>query len=778
MNIDTGRKKKMTKLRILFRSLFKNKVTSTITITGFSVSISMALIIIAFIIGEYSYDKAYPNINRIYRVFANDNRASVREDFRELFLKNYPAIEDACRYNNYNTTLTYEDKPFSGQMIVTDTSFFNIFSTQFLIGSHNSLANSNDVVLTQSFARKIFGNEDPVGKTLLAEYEKPLVVSGVVKDFPAYSSIRGDFFTNSKIKIKYEGWSDGMGNEVNYFRMFILVKSEESISGLEELLTRDITSVQYKTGYLIEKILLIPFIKSYFTQGINGSQTQHANLKLIRLFSVISSIIILLAVFNYINLTTASHTDRFKEIGIKKSIGAGRSQIFEQFMFESFLICFISFLLALLLSSFWVPFFERFLGSKINLTILYKPFWLMWLVFGVFVISILSAIYPALSISRLKPISILMKREILKHNSFGLRAVLNIIQNAVSISLIIALIVLSKQIEYVRTKDYGFDTDRLLRVDVHWRLADKAGIIRDKLLSDPSIKNVCFSHGSPGSIYSYSSWDVSDKELRMNELSVDSAFFDVFRIQVIKGRNLLPSDFNKVCYINETAFKTSGWDTFEGEKYHGQEIIGIVKDFHFADLHNQIAPLAVQITSEMGISHLTLRVSPENIPRTIRSLTETWKEVCPGHELKYQFYDEWLDSMYKNEERLAAAIRLFAILAIMISCLGIMGLADFSIRKRIKEIGIRKVNGARVSEVMVLLNIDFMKWSVIAFVIATPVAWYIMNLWLENFAYKTSLSWWIFVLAGFMAMVIALLTVTWQSWKEATRNPVEALRYE
>jgi hypothetical protein len=513
----------------------------------------MALIIIAFIIGEYSYDKAYPNINRIYRVFANNDRASVREDFREFFLEKYPAIEDACRYNNCGSILTYEDKPFTGQMIVTDTSFFNIFSTRFLVGSkHSSLTNPNDIVLTESFARKVFGNEDPTGKTLIAEYKSPLTVCGVVEDFPAFSSIKGDFFTNSKLKIKYEGWSDGMGNEVNYFRLFILVKNEYGISGLEELLNRDVKSIQYK-----------------------------------------------------------------------------------------------------------------------------------------------------------------------------------------------------------------------------------AGLIRDKLLSDPTIRNVCFSHGSPGSIYSYSSWDLPGKpEDTMYELTTDTAFFNVFQIPLIRGRELLPSDFNKVCYINETAFKTAGWETFEGEKYHGLEIIGIVRDFHFADMYTQIKPLAIQISSEMGISHLTLRVTPDNIPRTINLLTQTWKEVCPGHDLSYQFYDEWLNSMYKSEERLAAAIRLFAILAIMISCLGIIGLAEFSIRKRIKEIGIRKVNGARIYEVMVLLNRNLVKWTVIAFVLAIPLAWYLMNLWLQNFAYRTRLSSWIFILAGLIALGIALLTVSWQSWRAASRNPVEALRYE
>lgn len=321
----------MTRLHTLFRSLTKNKVASIITIIGFSVSISMALIMIAFLIGEYNYDKEYPNIDRIYRVFADDNIASVREDFKELFLIRYPSIKDVCRYNNYNATITFGEKPFSGQMIVTDKSFFNIFSIKFVNGSSNSsLVHLNDVVLTESFSRKIFGNEDPMGKTIIAEYETPLIVSGVVKDFPISSSIRGDFFTNSKIKIKYESSSDGMGNEVHFFRMFILVRNTKDISGLEELLTSDLCSVKYKFGS-VEKINLIPSSKSYFLQGIERSQTQHSNLKLIRLLSLISSIIILLAVFNYVNLTTATHTVRYREIGIKKTVGGEISSSYTSF---------------------------------------------------------------------------------------------------------------------------------------------------------------------------------------------------------------------------------------------------------------------------------------------------------------------------------------------------------------------------------------------------------------------------------------------------------------
>ena len=770
----------MINVKHIIRNVFKNKATSLITIAGFSISISMALVLIAFLIKEFSTDSEYPRISNIYRVFANENNASVREDFRESFIANYPDIDDACRYNNYTANVTYEDVPFSGQMIVTDNSFFNIFSSQFILGEFNTaLANLNDVVLTESFAKKIFGSENPLGKTLVAEYREPLVITAVIKDFSSKSSIRGDFLTNSKLKIIYEGSSDGQGNNVNYFRLFLLLKNRENNSGLEERLTKDFCSIEYKVGYKINRINLVPFKESYFLQGIERSQTLHANVKLIRVLSIISLIIILLAVFNYINLTTATHSDRLKEIGIKKAIGASRIQIFTQFMAEAFLVCIVSFLLAIQLSALWVPFFEEFLDSKIEMSTLFQSFRSGWLVLGIFVISFISGIYPALSISRRKPIDILNKNDSGKNSSFGLRAVLNIIQYTVSVSLIITLIILSKQIDFVRSKDFGFDTNRLLRVDVHWQLFNKAKAIRDRLLTDPSISDVCFSHGTPGSIYLTSSWDgLESKDIIVNELNVDTSFLKVFRIPVIMGRELRPSDFNKVCYINETAFKLTGWKSFFGEKYHGKEIIGIVKDFNFANMYNPIGPLVIPISSDMGISHLTVRVNPGNLQRVINTLKATWKEVCPGHELKYQFYDEWLNSMYKGEERLVSSIRLSAILAILISCLGILGLAEYTIKRRTKEIGLRKVNGATILNIIILLNTNFFKWVLIGFVIACPVTYFIMHKWLENFAYKTVLSWWIFALAGIIALGIALLTVSWQSWRAATRNPVEALRYE
>jgi putative ABC transport system permease protein len=769
----------MMKIFISIRSLLKNKTTSIIAIFGFSVSLSIALNIIAYVIKEYNVDKSYSNLDRIYRVVSDDRKMSLREDFGDYLLNTHPEIENACRYSNFASNITYENHPFSGNMVVTDPSFFQIFSIGFLAGDESSLTNPDGVVLTESFARKIFGNSDPLGKTVIAEYTYPLVIKGIVKDLPGNSSIKGDYFTSSKRKIIYESRSDGTGNQEYYFRLFVLTTENSNPENLSKKINYDLTKIKYSDpGYKIEKINLIPFRHSYFITSLERSHTAHANIKLIKLLIIVSAIIILLAVFNYVNLTTASHTYRYKEIAIKKSAGAGRYQIFQQFMSESVILCFISFLLALYLSTFLEPFIENFIGTSVELGMLFKPVALLLMVAGILLLAFVAGFYPALSISRLKPSVILSKRDALKNSSLGLRAVLNILQNAVSVALIIALIILTRQINFVRNTNFGFDAERLLRVDIHWRLADKASRIRNRLMEYSSVKDVCFTHGSPGSIYSQSSWEVNGYGGFMNELSTDSSFFNVFGIPLVKGRQPLPSDFNKVCYINETAFKNTGWDSYEGKDYHGLEVIGVVKDFHFENLYNKISPLAIRLTSEMGISHMNLRISNDNLQETIGILKKTWEDIFPGHELRYQFYDDWLDSMYKSEEKLSSAISFFAVFAIIISCLGIMGMAEFTLRKRIKEIGIRKVNGARISEIILLLTSDVIKYSFYGFLIAIIPIWFIMNSWLRTFAYHTMADWWIFVAAGLLSMIVGLITVSWQSYKAATRNPLDSLRYE
>jgi len=770
--------------KFIFRKLLRNKAASIITITGFAVSISMALLLIAFIVSEYNVDKEYSNLSQIYRVIEGDNNTSIAEEIPEYIEEKYPQIEDACRYNNYWINLNVGNETFNGQMAATDQSFFSIFSSEFILGNkQTALSNSNEVILTESFAKKMFGEDNPIGKVIVAEHKELLTVTGVIKDLSGNSSIRVDFFTNSKLKIRHEGTSDGKGNQIDVFRQFLLLKKEiNDISALEKMLSDDLSSIQFSVDhYSIKEITLLPFSKSYFEQGLQGSQTEHANVYLIRILSIIAIIILVLAVINYVNLSTAGHLKRYKEIGIRKTNGAGRKHIFVQFIAESFLVSIISLGTAILFANLFAPLFEKFLNEPVNLNILFQPMELAWLFGGVVFIAFVSGFYPALSISGLKPSIVTNKPEKQKYELFGFRATLITVQYAVSIALIIALIILSKQINYVKAKDFGFNTNVLLRVDVHWQLKDKVNYLRDRLISDTHINNVCFTNGTPGSIYQTAEWEELEGDNgSVKLLMADMAFLDIFELPVMKGRKISSID-KEVCYINETAFKKTGWETIEGKKFWDYEIIGVVKDFHIASMYNEISSLVIPAITDFElttISHMTLKIPPDNISASIVALKDIWRETCPGYELNYSFYNDWLDSMYKKEENLAASIRLFAILAIFISCLGIFGLAEFSTKKRTKEIGIRKVNGAKVSEIIIMLNKDFVKWVAIAFIIACPIAYYAVNKWLENFAYKTELSWWIFALAGFIALFIALATVSWQSWRAANRNPVEALRYE
>jgi len=342
-----------------------------------------------------------------------------------------------------------------------------------------------------------------------------------------------------------------------------------------------------------------------------------------------------------------------------------------------------------------------------------------------------------------------------------------------------------RQIKYIKHKNPGFNEEQLVRLDIpaiQENEAPKFFALIEELRKSPYISNLSTSFGVPGNIplSMGSNMENTDKNMSVPSLLVDTAFLETFGIKVIKGRNIEPGDLEKVCMINEAAWRHFEFKDLENKRFNnfgGYDIVGVVNDFYFRSLHDEIGPACIIFTGRGRPTTINVRFVSNGTSPGMDYVRETWQKILPGFPFKYQFYDEWFDSMYRSEERFAKTIGLFAVLAIVISCIGILGLAIFSSDRRTKEIGIRKVNGATVSEVVTMLNKDFVKWVVIAFIVAVPVSWYAMNKWLESFAYKTSLSWWIFVLAGVLALGIALLTVSWQSWRAATRNPVEALRY-
>jgi putative ABC transport system permease protein len=404
----------------------------------------------------------------------------------------------------------------------------------------------------------------------------------------------------------------------------------------------------------------------------------------------------------------------------------------------------------------------------------------------ILLIGAISGSGPAMVLSGISPIRILSGNAGLKGKKNYFRSVLTIFQFTISIILISCVIVVHRQIKYVKHKSPGFNEELLLRLDLPNILEkdiQKTKVLLEEFRKSPYIKNISLSSGVPGNIYMTmgSNMENTKKNMGVPCFIADTTFLETFGLKVIRGRNPEPADFEKVCLINEAAYDYFDFQDLENKRFNnfgGFDIIGVVNDFQYSSLHKTIGPACIMFSSKSRPTSVSIKFERNGVGEGLELINEEWQKILPGYPVKYQFYDEWFDSMYRSEEYFARNIRLFAILAVIISCIGILGLAIFSSESRTKEIGIRKINGASIGEILKMLNKDLIGLVFISYLIAIPVAWYSMHKWLEDFAYKTELRWWIFVLAGLLALAIALITVSWQSWKAATRNPVEALRYE
>jgi putative ABC transport system permease protein len=524
----------------------------------------------------------------------------------------------------------------------------------------------------------------------------------------------------------------------------------------------------------------------YLHDTTTGSDTKQGNARLLNLLGGIALIILILAVINYVNLTVAQQNKRKKDTGLKKTLGADRKTILFQYLSESVIVIFVAFGSGMLLLWLLMPFYTTIFNTVTDLRNLFRFPYLIILPASILIIGVLSGGGPAVALSGISPVRILSGNNILKGKKNSVRKALTIFQFTISIILIFCVIIVQRQIKYVKHKDAGFNKELLLRLDLPnlpENDAQKAKVLKEELGKSPYIKNLSVTCGVPGEIkWSMgSNMENNNKNMNVPCLLVDTAFLETFGLKVVKGRNLGPGDIDKVCMINEAAYRYFDFENLDHKRFNnfgGFDIIGVVNDFHYTSLHNEIGPVCIMFTSKGGATTLNIRLISNGVEKGMTQISNEWQKILPGYPLKYQFYDEWFDSMYKTEEYFARTISLFAILAVIISCIGILGVAIFSSERRVKEIGIRKINGARISEMLLMLNKEFIVLVTIAYSIAIPVAWYSMHKWLQNFAYKTELSWWIFALAGIIAFGIALLTVSWQSWIAATRNPVEALRYE
>ena len=778
-------------LKSAFRNLWKNKMFSFINITGFAFGISVCLAIVLLLMKEYSYDRYNTNAAQIVRLTdTKNNSSSIDYRVKDILLSNYPEIENACLVQRREglTEVTYGEKGhYLNDIMSVDNQFFEVFSIDFISGKSTlPFTNNNSAVITESTAKMLFGTENPVGKELIVRGGIFITITAVIKDFPDNSSIFAGLLVNAendRFKFSFSCEDSNVKSTHRWpFRMYLQLNKN---ANPDQLLTGINENSEILNPY-VEEVGFLPLKDIYLHDNTYGSNTKKGNAGMLRLLTMIAIVVLVLAVINFINLTVAQQTRRNKDTGVRKTIGANRRHILMYFLFESIMVTVFAFVIGIVFLAYLTPLYQSVFNTSVDLGTLFRFPFVLYLVGGILLVGLVSGVGPAVVLSGVKPIQVLSGNFSATGKRNFLRNSLTIFQFTTSIVLIICVIIVQRQIQFVKHKDLGFTKEQLLRLDIpqiQEKDVSKVMVILDELRKSPFLKDISVTGDVPGRVNMSlgSNMENTDKNINVPCLLVDTTFLRTFGIDIIKGRDLQPGDFGKVCMLNESAYKHFEFDNLENKRfnnYGGFDIIGVVSDFHFRTLHDKIGPACIMFTPHYWPRAINIRFAENGIGQGMDFIQDKWQEILPGYPISYQFYDEWFDSMYRSEERFAKTISFFALLAIVISCIGILGLAIFSSERRIKEIGIRKVNGAKIWEVMLMLNRDFVKWVAIAFVIATPIAYYAMNKWLENFAYKTEMSWWIFALAGLLALGIALLTVSWQSWRAARRNPVEALRYE
>jgi putative ABC transport system permease protein len=761
------------------RSISRRKLFSFINITGLAFAIAFLILIGQFIFYEFNYNHSLKDLDRIYRVInENDETKNYELDYRikDLISENVSGVDDICILNKFSVELNVEDKVFQKTaLLITDNNFFRFFGCTFINGnSSNALTTLDGVVITENLSKSIFGMTNAVGKTIRINHKDDMIITGIIKDLPDNLSFNAQIFASfentAKQKLVYKMYCleyDGSDDsKCRYpFNFFVKLNEKANVSEVE----KQIAGFNARDDFKFPgKVSLASFSDNYFYREINDDDLIHGNVELIKILSIIGIAILLLAVINFFNLATASYKYRLTEISVKKCFGADRKSLVRQLFFESLFTTFISGTLGIAIAELLLPYFNRFVEKPLELQFFTDPLFVILFVAFLLLLSLMTGFFPAVILSRISPLQLFKFNPVLIGTGKNSRGILTSLQFAITIILITGLVVINSQIDYVKHKDLGFNTNQLIYMKIHHTLNDRVNILSDKLQQFPNIKSFTKSLGIPG--------DVHVSTDNYDTIVIDSTFIETFGFKVINGRNLLPGDFNKSCLINAEALKNFKDGDYSRAKINGSDVVGVVSDFTYSSLHKRTSPL-VLLYSDWNISYLTIRIAG-NITNTLEYLKNIWKETCPEYPLQFSFYNDHFASMYKKEENLASLVSIFSILAIVISCMGIFGLSVFQSEQRIKEIGIRKVLGATTSEIVFLLTKSFSKWVIFANVIAIPIAYYFLDEWLQEFAYKIEINWWMFALAGGIALVIALLTISIQAIRAATANPVKSLRYE
>lgn len=796
-------------LKITLRNLIKQRLYSIITIAGLSVGITSCLLIMLYVKQELSYDRFYPNSDRIYRVAHKVIRpqgisynAASPTPLAPALKEEYPEIEHITRiYFDAEVLFKYGDKQIFeyDNVIYADPDFFNVFPFRLLKGDPSHLLDTPEsIVLSVSAARKYFGDDEPVGKVMQINNQSNFKVTGVIEDVPVNSHYHFNFVVSflAKNERNFGTWLN-LWTGITTLYTYVVLPENINIEEFTRKVENIITEHAPKRAGIERKIFLQPLRSIYLHSHLETEIEANNHVSNLIILSTIAFLILVIACINYMNLATAQSATRAKEVGMRKVLGAERFQLVKQFMGESVLLTVLAMLLSLVFVEIFLPAFSSLVGKPVDLIYKKNLFFLSGFFSIAILIGVVSSIYPAVFLSRHQPIKALKGlRDSIKSSIAQLffKKAMVVIQFSVSILLVVCTIIINHQLRYMRNSYLGFEKKNTIVVPINSESGRRQyEAAKNELLTYPGVMGVSACLEAPIGSYTIISRALPEgkdpeESFYIDHNFVDYDFIDNFNIEMVAGRRFskeYSTDLRGAFIINEAAVRKWGFSFPEealGKRLRsgiGIEgtIIGVTKDYHISSFHEEIKPL-VMVCDPQYFWTLAVKIKSDNISAVLASIKKTMTKFDPNYPFTYTFLDEDINERYEGEEKIAQIVRTFSVIAISIACLGLFGLAAFAAERRTKEIGIRKVLGAKVSSLIFMLSTEFTMWVLVANIISWPVAYYAMNKWLQGFAYRISIGPWPFLLAAFLAFVIALFTVSYHAVKASVSNPVESLRYE
>lgn len=797
-------------IKIAFRNMVRHKAFSVLNVAGLCVGIACSILIMIYVQNELSHDKYNEKYDRTYRILSAYGNPDIPSSFEyqvwgcapvgPALLEEFPQVESMFRFTSPSPWLVAtDDRKFQEDNIVfADSSARDVFSWKWLKGNPKTALNRpHTIVLTKKLAEKYFGNEDPVGKTLLMKNELhgelSYEVTGVMENIPANSHFTFDGMVSMKTMHKYQQWIFDNWSYVDFYTYFT-IKPETDLAGITDQIPQvvDKYAGEAKKYYNFQ---LEPLSAAYLYSDALRQPGPTGSLTNIYMFVTVAIFVLLIACINFMNLSTARAVERAKEVAIRKVIGSFRTTLIAQFLIESMIIVALSALLAVVTVILALPFLEILSGKQLSTDWLLSPQFVSVFAGGTLMVGLLSGSYPALVLSNFKPAKVL--KGAFKTSSSGtlLRESLVVLQFALSIILLVGTTVVFSQLDYLREHELGYDSEQLLILDYGWDedVQKHLKYIKSELANNEHVESVAASRAVPGFFFPDAGTQVESPEGEMIGRSpaiyeIDEDFIPTYQMEIVAGRNYsrdFPADSANALILNEAAAKQYGYTNTEdiiGKKFsqwgRTGQVVGVVKDFNYVSLHDRIEPLSLRYSTAETTSMFSLRLKASDMSQALASVEDQWNELVPHRPMVSYFLDQNFNAQYEADDRFGSVFSVFSGIAMFIACLGLLGLTIYSTAQRAKEIGIRKVLGASVGQIVSLLSRSFVKLFLIALCVAVPLSWYVMNEWLQNFAYSINIGWGVFAMAAIITLLVSLITMSFKTVSVAVANPVNSLKDE